>query len=108
MESIKLVLETVGIKAGMLFGGFVGAVISLKFVKAETNWEKIIMVASGTVAAIYGTQVLAYFVTMTESTQNGASFFLGVYGMGAMHEIYSMIQSGELKAWVKKLLGLGG
>ena len=107
MDSLKVALEVAGVKVGLLAGGFIGAVLSLRFVAAQTTWEKVCIVCGGTAASVFLTPIITNYINVNASTEYGISFLLGVYGMSAMSELYKFIQSGDFLRLAKKKLGAG-
>ena len=107
MESIKILLDLAGVKLGLLFGGFIGSVLSLRFAGPISRLEKVFMVAGGTSAATFITPIFSAYLDVKGSTEYGIGFLIGVYGMSAMAELYKLLQSGELLKIIKQKLGFG-
>ncbi|MDP3327224.1 hypothetical protein [Parvibaculum sp.] len=82
--------EVIGVRWATLLAGFMGAVVSLSFVKELTRMQMVGAVAIGTVTAGYLTPaVLAYFHLPSE-VQNGAAFLTGLTAMNLIPGILAL------------------
>lgn len=74
-------IEAIGLKPLTLIAGFVGAVISLKFLSDLTLWQKITTVAAGTIAAAYCTPLTVELLTLSPRLEGAIAFLGGLFGM---------------------------
>lgn len=106
--SLEAIASFLGIKKAAFVIGFVGAVVSLRFVKRAEKWyEKGLMVFGGAAAAGYlEPPVSAYF-----SVTNGGfiAFLIGLFGMSLASAMMGTINNIEWnKLWtdiIRKRLG---
>ena len=82
-------LEALGLKWITLAPGFVGALISLKFIEQQSFWQRATTVAAGMLVAAYCTpltlDLLIYFEVFTVApsprTEGAIAFLGGLFGM---------------------------
>ena len=87
--------------------GFVGAVVSLRFFKAETWLERITVVMSGWACAFFLTKpVVDRFDLNNTQWADGTAFFIGLFGMAIVAALMGAIKDTKwgdiLAGWVKK------
>lgn len=87
--------------------GFVGAVVSLRFFKAETWLERITVVLSGWACAFFLTKpVVDKFSLGDTQWADGTAFFIGLFGMAIVAALMGAIKETKwgdiLSGWVKK------
>lgn len=110
MSVIEAIASFLGVKKAAFVIGFIGAVVSLKFVKRAESWfEKAFMVFGGAVAAGYLEPPISAYFNVT----NGGfiAFIIGLFGMSLAAAIMDVIDStkwGKLVTeFIRKRLGLG-
>lgn len=79
--------EFLGVKAAPAVAGFVGSVISLRFLQGLTRWQAIAAVATGTAFSIYATPVALYWAGAPPELEKGVAFLLGLCAMGLVPAI---------------------
>lgn len=87
--------------------GFVGAVISLRFFKADTWLERVAVVLSGWACAYFFTKpVVDRFSLGATQWADGTAFFIGLFGMAVVAALMGAIKDTKwgdiLSGWVKK------
>lgn len=103
---INSLAESVGIDK-IVVGGFLGAVLSLRFVdKSLGVLDRALLVLGGLAAAKYGTQLVQAFVDIKGGYMDGVSFFIGLYGMSLIDALYTPIRDGTLIAKIRGKVGL--
>lgn len=74
-------LSALGLTKGAAIGGFLGALVSLKFIEGLTLWQRMITVICGMLFASYVTPLVMEIVSMTPKTESAIAFLIGVFGM---------------------------
>lgn len=74
-------LETIGLKWLTLAAGFVGALISLKFVEGLTMWQRATTVFAGSLAAAYCTPLTVELLSLSMKMEGAVAFLGGLFGM---------------------------
>lgn len=87
--------------------GFVGAVVSLRFFKAETWLERITVVMSGWACAFFLTKPVVDKFSLGDSPwSDGTAFFIGLFGMAIVAALMAAIKDTKwgdiLAGWIKK------
>ena len=73
--------EAIGLKPLTLIGGFVGAVVSLKFIKSLSIWQSVTTVATGTLVAAYCTPITVELLNLSPRLEGAIAFLGGLFGM---------------------------
>ena len=68
-------------KYALFIAGFIGALLSLSFVKVLEPRHVYVSVATGSASAHYGTPILGYLLGLPPSILPGVAFLLGLMGM---------------------------
>ncbi len=98
-------LSAIGLKLATFVGGFIGAVVSLKFIDAGMNsWQKATTVLAGSVVAGYVTPVIVDTLGLSEKLEAGIAFLIGLFGMSLAGAIVTSIPT-IIDAARKKWLG---
>lgn len=84
------VLAPLGLKYATLVGGFAGGVLSLTYVRSLTPVQMLMAVVTGTLSAGYLTPIVAHYVDMVQSLENGLSFIVGLTAMNVVPGIIEM------------------
>ena len=89
--------------------GFIGAIVSLRFFKADSWFERAAFVFSGWACAYFATQpVLTYFNVEQGRWADGTAFFIGLFGMAIVAGIMGAIKDNNwgaiLADFVRKLI----
>lgn len=77
-------LTAIGLKKIPLLGGFLGALISLKFIDgiaAWSLWQRATTVASGAIVAAYCGPATVLVLDMSLGAEGAVSFIGGLFGM---------------------------
>jgi len=105
---MEQLLSLLGVKnLALLIAGFLGSVLSLKFVADAKTWpQRGFMVLGGTVFAAYVTPVLGNLMGASEPMERGLSFMVGLFGLTLASAIFNGIREtkfGEVIAgWFKR------
>lgn len=98
-------LEALGLKLGVVVGGFIGSVVSLRFAQGLSLTGKLSMVFGGLAAAAYLTPLVSLVIDLKAPIESGIAFLIGLYGMSAIAEGYKFISSGEAMKLLRQKLG---
>lgn len=87
--------------------GFIGAVVSLRFFKADSWFERITVVMSGWACAFFLTKPVVDKFSLGDSQwADGTAFFVGLFGMAIVAALMGAIKDTKwgdiLAGWVKK------
>lgn len=74
-------IEIPGLKAGTLLAGFLGAMVSLRFLKELTVIQALLAVVTGAVVAGYTAPIAKIYLTLNEPMEHGLGFLLGLTSM---------------------------
>lgn len=74
-------LEAIGLKWLSLIAGFLGAVISLKFIEGLTAWQRLSTVIAGSIAAGYCTPLTVELLDLSAKLEGPVAFLGGLFGM---------------------------
>lgn len=76
-------LEAVGLKWVPLLAGFIGAVISLKFIEGQTAAQRVTTVVAGAFIAAYCTPLTIEILSLSNSPrmESAIAFLGGLFGM---------------------------
>ena len=97
-------LEAIGLKPLTLIAGFVGSVISLKFIKSLSIWQSATTVAAGTLVAAYCTPITVELLNLSPRLEGAIAFLGGLFGMSVAGAAIEAIP-GWLAAAKAKFLG---
>jgi hypothetical protein len=94
---LEHIATALGVKKAGLIAGFVGAIVSLRFVNEANNcWSnRIFMAIAGTMAAAYVTPGIAEFLGASERVESAMAFGFGLFGMTLAGAIVAQLR--ELK-----------
>lgn len=87
--------EMIGKPIGTLGAAALGAMFSWRKIDGGTT-EKLVMVVAGFCGAIYGTDLVGLLLEMHGTVENAVAFFLGLYAMSLIDQLYSQIKSGAV------------
>lgn len=73
--------EALGLKWVTLVPGFVGALISLKFIDGLTMWQRATTVLAGAIAAAYCTPLTVELLSLSPKIEGAIAFLGGLFGM---------------------------
>lgn len=103
---IEHILTTLGLEKGATIGGFLGALVSLRFLGTLNVWQGATALFSGTIAAAYTTPLVIELATLSAKTTGAISFMIGVFGLvvgaAAVKEVPALI-----KALIERVKGGG-
>ena len=74
-------LEALGIKPLTVIAGFVGSVVSLKFINGLSKWQSVTTVAAGTLVAAYCTPITVELLNLSPRLEAAIAFLGGLFGM---------------------------
>jgi len=80
-------LSSIGLKTATTVGGFLGALVSLKFIENQTLGQRATTVFAGTVAAAYLAPLIGSWMNASASFEGGMAFLTGVIFMSVMGAI---------------------
>ena len=75
------VLESLGLKYATLAAGFIGALISLKFIEGLSLWQRMSTVLAGMVVAAYCSPLTVEVLGLSAKLEGAVAFLLGLFGM---------------------------
>ena len=84
-------LAALGLKHGAVIGGFIGAVISLRFIEGLNAWQRATTVISGTVISAYVSPLAIEYLMLSAKLENGLAFLCGLFGMSLTGAIMKAI-----------------
>lgn len=103
---INDLLAAAGLKKLPLLGGFIGALISLKFIEGIATWSlwrRATTVASGAIVAAYCGPATVLVLDMSLGAEGAVSFIGGLFGMSLAGAIIKAMP--EWAAALKERLG---
>lgn len=80
-----------GIKYATLIFGFVGAAVSLSYAKEMTRTQALTALVTGPAVAVAATPLLLHYLSMPDSLERAAAFFLGLTAMRGVPVLFSLI-----------------
>lgn len=72
--------------------GFFGSLVSLKFIKGASTFERVMMFIGGMSLSFYATSAVAGFLGMSRFA-GGVGFLLGLFGMAVVGKVYEALQA---------------
>ena len=96
MEMINSFLAALGLKNGAVVGGFLGALISLKFIEDIAHWspwKKITTVLAGAAVAAYSTPLTVELLELSAKAEGAVAFIGGLFGMSIAGAIIKAMPS---------------
>jgi hypothetical protein len=75
------VLEALGLKWISLAAGFVGALVSLRFIEGLSLWQRATTVFSGALVAAYLTPLTVELLSLSLKMEGAVAFLGGLFGM---------------------------
>lgn len=89
-STVLTVLTAIAAPATKAVAGFFGALVSLKFLKDASGWERFFMVLGGTCLSFFVAPHLAKGIGWTDA-EGLVGFLLGLFGMALVAKIYEGI-----------------
>ncbi len=74
-------IEIPGLKAGTLLAGFLGSVVSLRFLQTLTVVQAVLAVITGAVVAGYTAPIVQLYLSLSAPVEHGVGFLLGLTSM---------------------------
>lgn len=74
-------VEIPGLKVGTLLAGFLGAIVSLRFLQNLTIIQALLSVVTGAVVAGYTAPVVQLYLSLSQPMEHGLGFLLGLTAM---------------------------
>lgn len=90
-----------GVKLAVLIAGFMGAVVSLSFVRGMTRKQIILALVVGVVCANYATPIVVYYLGLPQQIELGAAFFVGLTAMNFIPAILKISEAEKLAELIK-------
>lgn len=78
---IDAMLGTLGLSKGATIGGFLGALVSLKFIEGLNVWQRAGTVMGGMFSAAYVSPLILQVVQLNDRSESAIAFLIGVFGM---------------------------
>ena len=75
------VISSLGLKYGSILGGFLGALVSLKFIEDLSFTSRATTVFAGTAVSAYLSPTLIIWLEMSSKLEGGIAFLCGLFGM---------------------------
>lgn len=95
-----------GMKMQTIFSSFFGALVSLRFIRAETWWGRAMLVIGGFGGAAYGTPIILHALEWPIAYEPGAAFLLGMFGMSICDAVARAVAAADLwsviRGWLEK------
>ena len=102
---IDSIFVTLGLTKGATIGGFLGALVSLKFIEGMTWLQRIPTVFGGMCCAAYVTPLVLDLASMSAKTESAIAFLIGVFGMSVAAAVVKALP--ELITAAKDRIGGG-
>jgi hypothetical protein len=94
--------ETYGLKIAYIIAGFIGGIVSLKFVQDLNRWAAVLAVFTGSAGANYGTPVLLHYMPLDASLEYPAAFLVGLTALNIIPLIIKASEKVNLIQLMKK------
>lgn len=99
-------LADLGLKKAALLAGFVGSIVSLRFVtELHGAWSRASMVVCGTLTAAYVSPALAEVMSVSARVEHGLTFAVGLFGMSMAGALLAFVRDkgGDvIGGWLKR------
>jgi hypothetical protein len=104
---LEQIAAALGVKKAGLIAGFIGALVSLRFVQEANTWPtRVFMALAGTMAAAYVTPGIAEFLGASERVESALAFGFGLFGMTLAGAIVAQVRDLKLAeaiaTWFKR------
>ena len=88
-------------KAGAFMSGIVGGIISMRFVKGMTKWERATGIVAGAVMAHYIASPIAFLFGVGEYVET-VGFLVGMFGMSICGALFDAIKKSDIWGLIEK------
>ena len=78
---------------GTILAGFAGGLVTLRFLGPMPWWERLVLVAGGTVVTYYLTPLAVYILDLPVAFISPVGFLIGVFGMSAIGAALSTLSA---------------
>lgn len=97
------ILSALGIKGSAATGGFIGALVSLRFVPGINIWQRATNFLGGWAGAAYSSPLAIAGLDMEENHIGGVAFMIGVLFMLIVSRITEALPKiiEDLRSWVR-------
>jgi hypothetical protein len=95
-------IEPFGLKLPFIIAGFIGGVVSLKFVKDLNKWAALLAVFTGAAGANYVTPVVLHYVKLDPALEYPAAFMIGLTALNIIPLIIKATEKIDILAVIKK------
>ena len=85
--TMDAILAALGLTKGSVIGGFLGALISLKFIEGLNFWQRLTTVFAEMIVAAYSTPIAVELLELKPSTEGGVAFLIGLFGMSLVSAV---------------------
>ena len=106
---LEQLAAALGVKSTNLAAGFLGALVSLRFLNEAKTWPaRVIMALCGTICAVFAAPALIdYFLSGASArVESGLTFAVGLFGMTATGSFIAAIRelkiAEHISTWFKK------
>jgi fructose-specific phosphotransferase system IIC component len=104
---IEQLAAALGVKKAGLIAGFIGALISLKFLTETKTWPaRVIMALCGTLCAAYVAPGVAEYFKWSDRVEGALTFAIGLFGMTFANSFMTFLREikfGEaIATWFKR------
>ena len=102
IQEVSQALDALGSSLPVACGGFLGALLSLRFLKPDASTSfRLLMLGGGFAASMMLTPGITYLLDIkTVNVLSGLAFLVGLYGMSLISEGNELIKSGALRELV--------
>jgi CDP-diglyceride synthetase len=104
LEHISAVL---GVKSSGLIAGFLGSLVSLRFVDGAKTWTGLVLMAlAGTLTAAYIAPAITEYLGSSQRVEHALTFGIGMFGMTIAGAIVCAVRELKLAdaiaSWLKR------
>ena len=96
-------LSALGLSKGATIGGFLGALVSLRFITTLSVWQRCATVFGGMLCAAYVTPLVMSAIDLNLRQEGAIAFLIGLFGMSFAAAVVTEIPSAIAKIKEKYL-----
>jgi hypothetical protein len=94
--------EAYGLKIAYIIAGFIGGIVSLKFVQDLNKWAAVLAVFTGSAGANYGTPVLLHYMPLDASLEYPVAFLVGLTSLNIIPLVIKASEKFDFIQMIKK------
>jgi hypothetical protein len=94
--------EPFGLKISFIIAGFIGGVVSLKYVKDLNKWAALFAVFTGSAGANYLTPIFLHYVKLDENLEYPAAFIVGLTALNLIPLIIKASENADILKMIRK------